>query len=72
MSGGARFSFDLANFMQLNLVHRRLTMMARGDAFVHPQDLQGLVEVLDGVMESDAFQTRDLVNDLRRRYYDGR
>lgn len=53
--------------MQLNLVHRRLTRLADGDAFVHPDDLKALTGILDQVFGSDAYALREMINDMRRR-----
>lgn len=63
---GVRVTLTLVDLMNLNLVHRRLQRLSESDAFVHPEDLTGLVEVLDRVFARDCWDMRDMINDLRR------
>lgn len=51
---GIRLSFDLVTLMQLNLVRRRMTTMAYGEAFVHPDDVMALVEILNEWLPTEA------------------
>lgn len=69
---GIRLSLSLVDLMNLNLVHRRLQRIAESGEFVTPEDVSGLVEVLDGVFGPDATNLRDQINLLRRQRHGAR
>lgn len=66
-SEGVRVSFDLADLMNLGLVHRRLWTLAHSGGFVAPKDIEGLALVMDKVFGDDAEALRLMINEQRRK-----
>lgn len=70
-SEGLRVSLTLVDLMNLNLVHRRLERIATSGEFVTPEEIEGLVSIMDGVFGVDGTQMRTMINNLRRAQHGG-